>query len=361
MSSRMIVEGPPARRPGGGAPSPGQGRAGRRPHPAAWPAVLLLAAVTAVVTCRITDTDATTPVPQLLAFWPWLIAPTAAALLLAALTRFRTGLVWGLAVLAALAWFMEPYGRVGDPHGPPVAEIRVLASNVQYGRGTPALTGAVRRERPDIVFVEECDSRCLRLLDTAFPAQDRARREGRPGPPGTYPYRSQARAPGAHGSVILSRYPLVPAPALPGTLRMPGATATVHGRPVRLQLAHPVPPLPDSLGRWRTDLAALRGFAAGTAAAHRTTILAGDFNATQDHAAFRRILDTGLRDSARLAGQARTPSWPSRTAPVLGAQLDHVLVSADLSARGARFLGLAGTDHRALLTDLTLHGTPPVR
>jgi endonuclease/exonuclease/phosphatase (EEP) superfamily protein YafD len=83
--------------------------------------------------------------------------------------------------------------------------------------------------------------------------------------------------------------------------------------------------------------------------------VAGDFNASQDHAAFRRILDAGVRDAARLAGSSRAPSWPARTTPAFGAQIDHVLVSEDFSARDARFLDLPGTDHRALLVDLTLY------
>lgn len=86
------------------------------------------------------------------------------------------------------------------------------------------------------------------------------------------------------------------------------------------------------------------------------TVLAGDFNASQDHAAFRAILDTGLRDAARLAGSGRTPTWPARTAPAIGAQIDHVLVSEDFSASDAHFLDLADTDHRALLVDIALHG-----
>ncbi|KOV73419.1 hypothetical protein ADL02_39205 [Streptomyces sp. NRRL WC-3723] len=73
------------------------------------------------------------------------------------------------------------------------------------------------------------------------------------------------------------------------------------------------------------------------------------------HAAFRRILDTGLTDAARLAGRDRAPSRPARTASVIGAQIDHVLVSRDFTATGARFPRVSGTDHRALVVDLTLH------
>jgi endonuclease/exonuclease/phosphatase (EEP) superfamily protein YafD len=312
-------------------------RGGRRIG--AWCAGLLLAGVSVVVGCRVADTDGITPVPQLLAFLPWLLAPTGFALLCALLARWWTGLVWGVAVLGLLAWHLDPYGRTGEPGGPPLATLRVLTSNVEFGRGAPALVPQIRDRRPDVVFVEECEYTCQATLEGDFAA--------------VYPYRQAVRAAGSHGSLILSRYPLKPTAGVPGTMGMPGAVADVGGRAVRLQLAHPMPPLPRQVGLWRRELGRLRAFAA--ADRHTPTILAGDFNATQDHAAFRRILDTGLTDAARLAGHDRTPSWPARTASVIGAQIDHVLVSRDFSATGARFLRVAGSDHRALVVDLTLY------
>ncbi len=135
----------------------------------------------------------------------------------------------------------------------------------------------------------------------------------------------------AEGSAILSVYPLRKEAGVPGSLAMPG-----------------------ELDVWRTELGRLRAYAERRGDA--PALIAGDFNATQDHAAFRRLLDTGLRDSARLAGASRTPSWPALTAPLLSAQIDHVLVSDAWSARTARFVDLPHTDHRALLVDLELHG-----
>ncbi|MCX5082942.1 endonuclease/exonuclease/phosphatase family protein [Streptomyces sp. NPDC001939] len=314
---------------------------------AAWAAGLLLAGVSAVVGCRIADVDGVTPVPQLLAFLPWLLAPTGVALLLTALARRRLGMVWGVAVLGALAWYIEPYGKNpkdAAASGPPVAEVRVLSSNVQFGRGTESLVAAVRRERPGLVFVEECDYGCQDTLRRELPRAD-------------FPYRQAVEAGGSQGSVILSRYPLKAAAGVPGTMGMPGAVADVKGHDVRVQLAHPMPPLPRQVGLWRSELGALRDFAA--AGRSQPTILAGDFNATQDHAAFRRILDAGLHDSAGLTGKSRAPSWPSRLRPPLGTQIDHVLVSEEFSPLTARFVELADTDHRALLVDLTMYRPAP--
>ncbi|MFZ3569555.1 endonuclease/exonuclease/phosphatase family protein [Streptomyces sp. BH097] len=307
----------------------------------AWAAALLLAAVSAVVGCRAADRDALTPVPQLLAFLPWLLAPTAAALLLALLSRWRTGMVWGVVVLGALAWYMEPYGKDGEPDGAPVSGIRVLTSNVQFSRGTNALIDTVTRHRPDIVFVEECGRPCRDALD-----RESLRTR--------YPHRQAVAADGSEGSMILSRFPLRAAPTVAGTMGMPAAVADVRGHAVRLQLAHPMPPLTDQVGVWKAELGRL---ADAARAAEGPGITAGDFNATQDHAAFRRILDAGgLRDAARLTGHARTPSWPSTAPGPLGTQIDHVLVTDDFSADASRFIRLADTDHRALLVDLTLHG-----
>ncbi|MFD3503297.1 endonuclease/exonuclease/phosphatase family protein [Streptomyces sp. NPDC058676] len=311
-------------------------------RPGIWCAAPLFAGVSVVVGCRVADTDGITPVPQLLAFLPWLLAPAALGLGIALLARWWTGVVWAVVVLGLLAWFMEPYGKISEPVGAAVASLRVLSSNVEFGQATDSLVGTVRRERPDLIFVQECEYGCDAALEQALGAD--------------YPHRQAVEGGGSAGSVLLSRFPLKSAESIPGTMGMPGAVADVRGRAVRLQLAHPMPPLPGQVDVWRRELGALRDFAADRATT--PTILAGDFNASQDHAAFRRILDTGLRDAARLAGSDRTPTWPARTAgstPALGAQIDHVLISADFAAREARFLDLADTDHRALLVDVTLH------
>ncbi|MGW0825096.1 endonuclease/exonuclease/phosphatase family protein [Streptomyces sp. NPDC002845] len=329
-----------AGRTGAGAGAGAEGRRGGR-RAGVWVAGVLLVGVSVVVGYRAADSDGVTPVTQSLAFLPWLLAPTGFALLLAGLARWWAGLVWGVVVLGLLAWFIEPYGKVSEPGGPPVAEVRVMAANVELGQGTEALVEAIRRTKPDIVFVPECEYRCAGVLSEEFDGD-------------AYAHRQSVEGYGSEGSVILSRFPLTAAEGVPGTMGMPGATADVKGHPVRLQLAHPYPPLPGQLDTWRSELGALRAYA--EADTGTPTVLAGDFNASQDHAAFRRILDAGLTDGARLAGDARTPTWPARTAPTaLGAQIDHVLVSRDFTAQRARFLDLENTDHRALLVDLTLH------
>ncbi|MFD4141838.1 endonuclease/exonuclease/phosphatase family protein [Streptomyces sp. NPDC058572] len=330
--------GPPPAPYGDGPPPPSAG--GRT---AVRFAALLLLVPTVVIACRLADTDAVTPVPQLLAFLPWMLVPAGAALLIGLLARRRTFMAWAAAVLALTGWFVRPYdtGLTDDPPGPVVAQLEVLTSNVEFGGATEALVAAIRREQPDLVFVQECEYRCSEALEAEISRTD-------------YPYRNVVEGGGATGSAILSKHPLRPARGVPSTLAMPGSVAVIAGRDVNVQLAHPLPPVPGGMSLWHRELGRLRSFAA--AAEGTPTVLAGDFNATQDHAAFRRLLDAGaLRDSATLAGAAHTPTWPASVRRPLGTQIDHVLVSEDFSVRDARFLDLPDTDHRSVLVRLALH------
>ncbi|MEE1926869.1 endonuclease/exonuclease/phosphatase family protein [Streptomyces sp. TRM 70351] len=316
------------------------GRAGRRRVLTACGAVALVPAA-AVLAARALDVDGPAPLPQLLAFLPWLLVPGWLALACGFLARRALLSCGAVAVLAATAWFVQPYGpdRAAPP-GAPHAQVRVLTANLEFGQATGALLDVLRRERPHLVAVQECDRRCAAALETS------ALRE-------TYPYRVIAGSGPAEGSALLSVYPLSDSGEIPGVLSMPGAVADVRGVPVRVQVVHPMPPRLGSMTAWREELAAVRRAAEDRGEVR--TVIAGDFNATQDHAAFRAVLDTGLRDSARLLGHSRTPTWPSATAPPFGAQIDHVLLSERLVPVDARFLDLPGTDHRALLTDVQVH------
>jgi len=323
------------------APAPADHRPGWQ-RLAAWAAGLLLAGVSVVLGFRVADADGVTPVPQLLAFMPWLLAPAGLALLLAAVARWRAGLVWAPVALAVTGWFIQPYGAdATTAHGPVVAQLRVLTSNVEFGGATRGLVDTIRREKPGLVFVQECDHTCSGALDTQIPRKD-------------YPYRNVVEGGGSEGSAILSVYPLRATDGISSALAMPGAVAQIGGRSVQVQLAHPAPPIPSGVSLWRRELGALRDYAAGVKG--RPTLLAGDFNSSQDHAAFRALLDAGgLHDSARLTGETRTPSWPADSFVMPVTQIDHVLVSDDFRARSARFLDLADSDHRALLVELELH------
>ncbi|MFJ8661291.1 endonuclease/exonuclease/phosphatase family protein [Streptomyces sp. NPDC093795] len=316
----------------------------------AWAAGLLLVVPVLVAACRALNTDATAPVPQLLSFLPWLTVPAGLALLLAAVIRRRVLTFVAVLVLVATAWSSVPYmPQAVISYGLPLARVKVIAANVEFSQGTEALSRVVAREDPQLVFVTECNRSCRDTLTKTFAAR--------------LPHHASVEGEGSIGSILLSSYPLSDRRTIPGSMGMPGATAEIAGVRVRLQLVHPMPPLPDQTQLWKRELAGIEEYAAtvhATAASSSTglapALIAGDFNASQDHAAFRAILDAGgLQDASRRADRSRTPTWPMEGPLPPFVQIDHVLVR-DFSVREVRFLDVAGSDHRAVLADLDLRG-----
>ena len=90
------------------------------------------------------------------------------------------------------------------------------------------------------------------------------------------------------------------------------------------------------------------------------TVVAGDLNATMDHAPMRELVGRGFRDAATEARSRWQPTWPSAgmvsrfgvTVPPLLA-IDHVLVDEGLRAVATRSYPVPGTDHRALVATLS--------
>ncbi|MYS10648.1 endonuclease/exonuclease/phosphatase family protein [Streptomyces sp. SID6041] len=308
---------------------------------AAWAAGLLMVVPAVVAGCRALDTDAVTPIPQLLSFLPWLTLPAGLALLLAAAARRRALTFVSVLVLGGTAWATVPYmPQTVISYGLPLARVKVIAANVEFGEGTGALADAVRRERPQLVFVSECDRACRSTLTGSFAEE--------------LPHYASLEGEGSAGSIVLSSYPLRDWREIPATMGMPGATAEIAGVPVRVQLAHPMPPVPGQVALWKRELGRVK--TAVAAAPSGPMLVAGDFNASQDHAAFRAILAAGgLQDAARRADESRLPTWPTEGPVPPFVQIDHVLVR-DFSVREVRVLGLAGSDHRAVVADLDLRG-----
>ena len=84
-------------------------------------------------------------------------------------------------------------------------------------------------------------------------------------------------------------------------------------------------------------------------------LLAGDFNATLDHADLRDLLDRGYRDAAEQAGVGLRPTWPAGKdlLPAL-VTIDHVLADRRVRVISARSVAIPGSDHRGVLTELLL-------
>ncbi len=128
---------------------------------------------------------------------------------------------------------------------------------------------------------------------------------------------------------------------------------TVPGAPgVRVESAHPAAPYAlDQIDAWRNDLAAQPAATPDGP----LSILAGDFNATLDHAPLRALLDTGYADAAAAVGAGLTGTWGPYDGDLIPpVVIDHVLVDRRIAVRDVVVHPLPDSDHRMVLADLRL-------
>jgi endonuclease/exonuclease/phosphatase (EEP) superfamily protein YafD len=117
---------------------------------------------------------------------------------------------------------------------------------------------------------------------------------------------------------------------------------------------HMSAPWPEPILGWRDDLARLATVLDEIgASASGPVIVAGDLNATPDVLEFRRLLRNGYHDAAEQAGAGLTRTHPADIViPPLFA-VDHILLRGG-AASSVRTVAVHGSDHRALIVDITL-------
>ncbi|GDY30792.1 endonuclease/exonuclease/phosphatase family protein [Gandjariella thermophila] len=276
-----------------------------------------------------------------LALTPYVVAGgTVLGLVALSLRRWATGgLVLLVAVLLAAAVAPRAFGR-SRPYGTGT-ELRVLTANLYVGRGDAAtVVNLVREHRVDVLSLQELTPEAVAALDRAGLGAELPYREFRPGPTST-------------GSGLAARYPLQPRSlAGPSGAQQPGALLILPtGERVELLAAHPTWPFgPGGADAWRRELAGLpEPNPEGT-----VRVLAGDFNATVDHAAFRRLLGLGYADAADQAGAGLLPTWPANGRRWPPVTIDHVLVDRRCPVDEVQVFDVPGSDHRALLARFSL-------
>jgi endonuclease/exonuclease/phosphatase (EEP) superfamily protein YafD len=120
---------------------------------------------------------------------------------------------------------------------------------------------------------------------------------------------------------------------------------------VEVLSVHPMVPRSEAnMDQWRADLRALPPATPRGA----VRILAGDFNATLDHAEFRRVVDRGYEDVADEVGHGLRATWPANGRRTLPVTIDHVLADERCGVRDVRVIELPGSDHRAVVAELVL-------
>jgi endonuclease/exonuclease/phosphatase (EEP) superfamily protein YafD len=284
------------------------------------------------------------PVLVTAALSPYLAIGGPTALVLFAITDNWVGVVLaGALTIAGIAVRWPWYVRSGDADTG--IGIRVVSANLRYGRAdAAAVVGLAEEEHPDILAVQELTPEKADQISAA-------------GIDELLPHRFLRAREGPAGVGIWSRHPLTPGEDFAEFwLGMITATIDVPGMPseVTVATAHMSAPWPEPIRGWRDDLARL-GVTLGRigAAAGGPVILAGDLNATPDVFEFRRLLRDGYRDAAEQAGAGLTRTHPADIliSPLFA--VDHILLRG-ASATSVHTRPVAGSDHRALIADITL-------
>ncbi|MGH3301619.1 MAG: endonuclease/exonuclease/phosphatase family protein [Streptosporangiaceae bacterium] len=277
----------------------------------------------------------------LLSFTPQATAGAcASALLLRSKGPAAVAAVAGAALTAAVGPRAIP-SRQPTATGP---ALRVVTANLLVGRA--AADGVVelaRRKHADVLFVQELTGEAAARLEQAGLSDLLAYRVMQP------------TAHGTSGSGIYARYPLTSGPpAAPVcAARCTARLDFPSGQFVQLVCIHAASPTPPwssrATARWRGQLSAL------PAPGDSPLVLAGDFNATLDHAQFRQLLRHGYVDAASQAGNGLVGTWgpqPRRSLTLLA--IDHILVDHRWAVLSTSAHRLAGSDHRALYAEFRL-------
>ncbi|GLZ76877.1 endonuclease [Actinorhabdospora filicis] len=297
---------------------------------------------------RLTGLERTWPLRTLVAYTPYLtllalVPPIAAAVL----RKWRLALA-GLIAPLVLASLVVPRAFPDSQPEATGPRLTVMTLNLWIGQADAGKVVEMVGERGvDVLSVQELSVEAVARLDAA-------------GIGALLPYREVRVTPGveSEGTGVYSRYPLARNTVLefPATFAMTGVTITVPGTaPVELLAAHPAAPwAATELRRWLKDLESLPSASGGS-----TRIIAGDFNATLDHAALREVLDRGFNDAADEVGMALRGTWKGRSGLLALAPrvaLDHVFVDERVAVESVDFGDPPGTDHLPVFAVLRLPG-----
>lgn len=278
--------------------------------------------------------------------WQWLIVLAALshyamwtaplALIVAVIARrWRTAAVGALASVLVVVIQLPAVVAPAPTNGRPLV---VLQANLKVGGADPnALVDLVRRHHVDVLATEELTVAEERRLIAA-------------GLPRLLPYRFTAPLPdGGGGLGMWSRFPISDEHNLPGyELGVLTAHLNAHGHDVTFVAVHLLPPYPYPSGIWRHEIGSL-GTMLDRLPGRGPVIVAGDFNATVDHAQFRALLHDRFEDAASATGAGYLPTYPNDRwwGPVIA--IDHVLERGPVYPDSVSTLDVPGSDHRALL------------
>jgi endonuclease/exonuclease/phosphatase (EEP) superfamily protein YafD len=284
------------------------------------------------------------PTVQLAAFIPYGLVGYLLALscLLVALLRARRRLVpaviiAAVAVLTAfhLAWLGPLF--VNDHRAAATPEFRLMSLNMSLSESDTREV-AERAAQADLVILIQTTPAALTALKS-FGWDQR------------FPFSLGEPKDGFSDTAVYSRFPLSRSTLIRTTSFQQWVT-TVRipdvGR-IRLIAVHPCNPFCDG-DRWTAEHQMLREAAIGNL--DQPLVLAGDFNAVNDHGPMQALQRAGLKSATDVAGAGWLPTYPANRPIPPMLPIDHVLINEDLTATSVTSFAISGSDHRGLLTTL---------
>jgi endonuclease/exonuclease/phosphatase (EEP) superfamily protein YafD len=275
-----------------------------------------------------------------LALTPFAVAASPVPIVLALALRRWWAAVAACAVAVALVAPVAPRAMGGDQPAAGGPVLRVLSFNTYFGRADPEeLLALVRRTGADVLSVQEVTPEAVDRFEEA-------------GLERLLPHSVMDARWGAAGTGLYSRHPLRELPQ-PAGMRFatPHAEATLPGG-YRVQITgvHPAPPIAGAYEAWKRDIGALPAAATSRGPVQ---VLAGDFNATLDHAVLRDLIGRGYADAADRAGDGLVPTWGGQRGPVR-LTIDHILADERSAVTGYDVHDITGSDHRAVFAEIRL-------
>lgn len=291
---------------------------------------LLLAVV------RIFSLDYFWPLIPLVAFIPQILVLMLIPLIAAFAMRARFMFLVLVGVACVLVALLIPRAVGDDQPSVGGRTVTIFSANLLEGGALPGpLTRLIRKTNPDILALQEAVPQNLVDLRARGVLESR-------------PYIAGAPELGTRGYFTASRYPLSVIPNT-GLTNDRWPEMRVGDTGLIFRNVHPGSPLKPSIAPyWQQNLRDL------PAAGDELRVVAGDFNATLDHRAFRAVLARGYRDAGEQTGHGFAWTWSvSKLARLV---IDHVLVPRGVAVLSYRVYDVPGSDHNAVVVRLRLPG-----
>ncbi|HWQ85708.1 endonuclease/exonuclease/phosphatase family protein [Brevundimonas sp.] len=271
---------------------------------------------------------------------------TAPALILtAALTtglivaRLKAAAWHGLAATLVLALAVAPqWFPASAPPRPGAPVVRLYSANLwALNTDTDAIAASVAASDADIVVLIELGDAPAARMDQLLAG---------------YPHRVATprieRPSGAARSVVASRWPLRAIQDRPDGLHAVGAAVRTPLGPLNVVGVHLTRPWPFQ-EQWG-QISQTMALGAVLSDLDGPVVVAGDFNSVSSARIGRQIQrDLGLRPAPGFPG-----TWPSAAPSLFSVTIDQVYRSPDLAFVSRRLGRPTGSDHRPVVTELTL-------